>query len=86
MGFMGAWAPGQVFLEDEVSFRNQRLVNGILIPNGPVRPPIALGVTPVGPEDLDVTIPAGVSPGVYVVVLRTIGNAFVPSSNELDIP
>ena len=86
-GFTGAWAPMRVQLYDYPSFQNLKLVGGRLVPQGtfPVRPPVNLPMGVIGPQDIDVTLPAGLARAVYVVVVRT-ARADVPSANVLNIP
>jgi hypothetical protein len=86
-GFTGAWAPTQVQLYDYPSFQNLILVGGRLRPRGtfPVRPPVNLPTGFIGPQDIDVTLPAGLARAVYVVVVRT-ARADVPSANVLNVP
>jgi hypothetical protein len=87
-GFTGAWAPRQVLLYDYASFQNLRIVNGTLqnLSGFPVRPPIAAGFSVIGPEDVDITVPAGLPSAVYIPVVVTTGGVDVPSSNVLNVP
>ena len=87
-GFTGAFAPVKVLIYDEASFRNLRYVNGSLQPISaslPVRPPIAPTFTVGGARALDVTLPASMKSGVYVVVIVD-AKGEVASQNLLNVP
>jgi hypothetical protein len=88
LGFKGAFAPLKVRIYDEASFRNLRYVNGSLqpiSPSFPVRPPAVPPFTVVGPNDVDVTVPASMQTGVYVVVIVD-AKGEVASQNLLNVP
>jgi hypothetical protein len=87
-GFTGYWAPARVVLYDYASFQNLTLVNGTLVNRSafPVRPPIQVAFTVVGPQDIDITVPAALPSAVYVPVLITNGGVTIPSSNLLNVP
>ena len=72
LGFQGAFAPLKVLIYDQASFRNLKYVNGYLqpiSPSFPVRPPILGSFKVVGPNDIDVTLPASMQAGSYVPVV-----------------
>jgi hypothetical protein len=72
LGFRGAFAPVTVEIYDEASFRNLRYVNGRLQPisaSFPVRAPATPSFRVVGDQDVDVTLPASMQAGKYVVVI-----------------
>lgn len=88
LGFKGSFAPIKVLIYDEASYRNLRLVNGYLqaiSASLPVRAPLVPAFTVVGPNDLDVTLPASIQNGVYVVVIED-SKGEVPSQNLLNVP
>jgi hypothetical protein len=88
LGFKGAFAPVKVLIYDEASFRNLHYVNGRLQPissSFPVRPPATPPFRVVGPDDVDVTVPASLQNGVYVVVIDD-GTGEVASENLLNVP
>jgi hypothetical protein len=72
LGFQGSFAPLKVLIYDEASFHNLKYVNGYLqpiSPSFPVRPPIVASFTVVGPNDLDVKLPATMQAGSYIPVI-----------------
>lgn len=88
LGFRGAFAPLAVLMYDWASFRNQQFVKGYLqpvSPSFPVRPPIPLSYAVIGPNDIDVILPAGVLPGIYVPLI-VWAKGMVPSQNLLAVP
>ena len=86
--FQGSFAPVKVLLYDEASFRNLKYVNGSLqpiSPSFPVRAPTVLAFRVVGPEDIDITLPASIQNGTYVpVIVDSKGE--VASQNLLVVP
>jgi hypothetical protein len=85
LGFQGAFAPLKVRIYDEASYRNLKFVNGYLqpiSPSFPVRPPIIPSYKVVGPNDIDVTLPAGMPAGSYIPVV-VYNKGEVPSQNNL---
>jgi len=86
--FQGSFAPVKVLLYDEASFRNLKYVNGSLqpiSPSFPVRAPLVLSFKVVGPEDIDITLPASIQNGTYVpVIVDSKGE--VASQNLLVVP
>ena len=85
LGFQGAFAPQKVLIYDEASFRNLKYVNGYLQPisaSFPVRPPINAPYRIVGPNDIDVTLPASMAAGTYIPVI-VYANGEVASQNGL---
>jgi hypothetical protein len=88
LGFQGAFAPLKVEIYDEASYRNLRFVSGYLqpiSPSFPVRPPLVIAFKVAGPNDVGVTLPAGMQRGVYVVVI-VYAKGEVPSANLLNVP
>jgi hypothetical protein len=88
LGFKGSFAPLKVLIYDEGSYRNLKFVNGYLRPISaslPVRPPVVVGFTVVGPNDVDVTLPASMPNGTYIVVIE-YAKGEVPSANSLVVP
>jgi hypothetical protein len=83
----GAWTPQAVELYDYASFQNMQVINGRLVHKNtfPVRPPKFLGFKVIGPQDIDVTIPGGLPPAVYIPVVDA-GNIQIPASNVLNLP
>jgi hypothetical protein len=80
-----AWRPNGVVMYDVVSFHNLVYKNGRLVAGAfPVRSPIRLGWTPAGPDDIFVTIPQGISPTKYVIVVNT-ATADVPEDSETTV-
>jgi hypothetical protein len=85
LGFRGSFAPLKVLIYDEASFRNLKYVNGSLqpiSPSFPVRPPIAVSFNVVGPNDIDVTLPASMRAGSYIPVI-VYSKGEVASTNAL---
>ena len=88
LGFRGSFAPLKVLIYDEASYRNLKFVNGYLQPisaSFPVRPPVVTPFTVVGPNDVDVTLPASMQNGTYIVVIE-YAKGEVPSANALIVP
>ncbi len=88
LGFKGSFAPLKLLIYDEASYRNLKFVNGYLRPistSFPVRPPLVLAFTIVGPNDIDVTLPASMQNGTYIVVIE-YAKGEVPSANALIVP
>jgi len=72
LGFQGAFAPTKVLIYDLQSYTNLKYVNGFLqpiSPSFPVRPPVTATFKVVGPNDIDVTVPASLAPGQYTPVV-----------------
>jgi hypothetical protein len=77
-----AWKPLSVWMYDVVSYHNLVYNNGRLVPGAfPVSPPRQLVWTAFGARDLYVTIPPGLSPTRYIIVIRT-ATADVPEDSE----
>ena len=88
LDFQGSFAPLAVLIYDQASFNNLRFVNGYLqmiSSSFPVRPPIAPFYQVVGPNDIDVVVPASLSAGTYIPVI-VYAHGEVPSMNGLNVP
>jgi hypothetical protein len=88
LGYNGAFKPVKVLIYDQGSYNNLHYVKGYLQPissSFPVRPPYKPSFAIVGPNDVDITLPASLPSGVYAVVI-TYAQGQVTAQNTLTVP